>query len=327
MMVLPRPMSSARQPPKPKRARKWSQPRPSRWYGRERPHEIRRGLGRPDALEALELRAGPREGLVAGDRGLSGQQGIEQPDLRAGEAQIGPLGLAEPGERRHAAQPLLRQHAIGAIAEPHGVLAAAESGQQLGQRDDGPVEVHPPAQLEPVTPDADLEMEAARAAIALPLGLDVPALREQVATARERRPGATTRRVPIAEATYSGGWLHPQLGEALRMGALGGGVAENQAPPGRLEHAPPGPGSRERRCRRSRTRDDSPGARRRSASWPRARGAAGAGSPPSPRRPAPRAARAGAPREATGPRRATPHPGPPGERQIATGPPQGNPGK
>ena len=37
MAVLPRPMSSARQPPRPRRSRKRSQPSPRRWYGRSSP--------------------------------------------------------------------------------------------------------------------------------------------------------------------------------------------------------------------------------------------------------------------------------------------------
>ena len=40
--VLPRPMSSARQPPRPRRSRKRSQARPRRWYGRSSPTNARR---------------------------------------------------------------------------------------------------------------------------------------------------------------------------------------------------------------------------------------------------------------------------------------------
>ena len=51
-----------------------------------------------------------------------------------------------------------------------------------------------------------------------------------------------TRRCPIVEDAYSGGWRIAQLEEPLGVGALDGGVAKEKAPPVRLEHAPPGLG-------------------------------------------------------------------------------------
>ena len=76
--VLPRPMSSARQPPRPRRSRKRSQARPRRWYGRSSPVKPagswpprRRSSGRPASSSSVH--AADRRRRDAVDLAVAGQ--------------------------------------------------------------------------------------------------------------------------------------------------------------------------------------------------------------------------------------------------------------
>ena len=60
MAVLPRPMSSARQPPRPRRSRNRSQPRPRRWYGRSSPTNPAGSCSSREALVGQPGRAARR---------------------------------------------------------------------------------------------------------------------------------------------------------------------------------------------------------------------------------------------------------------------------
>ena len=110
-------MSSARQPPKPKRWRKCSQPSPSRWYVAELAVEARRRVGGLQRLERVELAARVLERLVDRRRRHRGEQRVEQADLRAREPDGVAAVFAHAGQRAKSFAPRVRQDADRTVAE------------------------------------------------------------------------------------------------------------------------------------------------------------------------------------------------------------------
>ena len=138
------------------------------------------GLAGDEAVELGQGLADLAEGHVDLDLRLRREQGVEQPGLGPAEADAALLGGAEVGEQAVFLQPLLGEHPHRAVAQLDHRLAAAGGGEQVGQGDALAAEVDGAAELEPVDPGRDGQLELAGRVDDRPLGLDLPAERDQL---------------------------------------------------------------------------------------------------------------------------------------------------
>ena len=233
--VLPRPMSSARQPPKPNSLEEVEPAEALALIAAELAVEPGRRVRGLDALELAEPLADLLEPLVESRLGLLGQQGVEQADLRPPEPEVVPLRRAQPGEGHVLLEPLLRQQAEAAVAQRHEVSPRLRAASKVGQRHLLAAEVDPAVQLEPVDAGRHLELELARLAVQLPLGLDAPALLEE--GPRGLRQVACEQLQGLALAVV-GPAVEADLLEPGREGPLGRRVAQQQPSLVGLEDAP-----------------------------------------------------------------------------------------
>ena len=133
-------------------------------------------VGGLDAVEPGQLRPRSLEDGVDPRLGQRGQERVEQSHLGTTEAQAIALGRTGDGERAVPLQPLLRQDPEGAIVEPDRPVAAAERGEQLGQARHPIAELDRAVEVEPVDAGDDLDLDGTGTAVELAVGLDVPAI-------------------------------------------------------------------------------------------------------------------------------------------------------
>ena len=169
--------------------------------------------------------------------GRPDEERVEQPDLVAPEAHVIVRGRAEGGEHPVAPEPLLGQDTIGAVAEQHGALAPPERGEQRGELRDGRAEVDRAVQLEPVDAGADLDLERPRLPVELAVGLDVPALLDELAHRARQVSRGQVECLARPVALVHGALAEARLPEARRGLPLGARVPSEEAAALRLEDA------------------------------------------------------------------------------------------
>ena len=153
------------------------------------------GIGRPNAREISHPVAGLLEDGVAGCLRLRSQQRIKHANLRLAKADVVFGGSAHVGEQAVLLKPLLGKHAKGAVVQADGFFAAPQRRQKCGQLTDSPAEVRCAVQLEPVDAAGDVNLDFARLAVELPIGLDVPVFGGQLADDRQIIGSQFIRRV------------------------------------------------------------------------------------------------------------------------------------
>ena len=146
-------------------------------------------------------------------------------------------GRAERGEQPVAPQPLLGQHAEGAVVEPHGVLAAAERGEQRGQRRDGRPKSTVPCSSNQSMPEVTSMRERRPAPVELAVGLDVPALPDELGHGAGQVSRGQVEAAARPLAFVHGALAEARLPEARRRLPLRGHVPAEESAALRLEHA------------------------------------------------------------------------------------------